>query len=91
MFKENELLDTPKSYHRQMIVVCVANRPDTVPSSEWWLITFSIATVISAINVTLFILQIRYPLIAQQESHINALVGTLTTSRDRGPGRVRRR
>jgi hypothetical protein len=76
------LLAFLKSYRRQLIEFCFENRPDAAPTSEWWLITFSIAPVIDAINVTFAILQSRSLLIAQQESHINALVGTLTAMFD---------
>ncbi|OQR89695.1 hypothetical protein ACHHYP_06112 [Achlya hypogyna] len=44
--------------------------------------TYSIAPAIDAINYTFAILQSRSLLMAQQESHINALVGTLTAMLD---------
>ncbi|OQR83235.1 hypothetical protein ACHHYP_14942 [Achlya hypogyna] len=71
-----------KSYHRQLIEFCVANRPNDTPTCEWWLMTFSIASIIDAINYMFAILQSRSLLMAQQESHINALVGTLTVMLD---------
>ncbi|RHY03057.1 hypothetical protein DYB25_011238 [Aphanomyces astaci] len=76
------LLTFLKSHRRQLIAYCVENRPDNAPTYEWWLVTFSIAPIIDAINVTITILQSRSLLIAQQESHINALVGTLAAMLD---------
>jgi len=76
------LLTFLKSYRRQLIEFCLENRPDDAPTCEWWLMTFSIAPIIDAINYTFAILQSLSLLIAQQESHINALVGTLTAMLD---------
>uniref|UniRef100_M4BY05 Uncharacterized protein n=1 Tax=Hyaloperonospora arabidopsidis (strain Emoy2) TaxID=559515 RepID=M4BY05_HYAAE len=65
-----------------LIAFGVENCPKATPTSEWCLITFSYAPVIESINLTLAILQSRWLIIAQQESHINALVGTLTAMFD---------
>ncbi|RQM19344.1 hypothetical protein B5M09_010902 [Aphanomyces astaci] len=76
------LLTFLKSYHRGLMEFCVENRPDSAPICEWWLMTFCIALIIDVVNITLAILASRSLHIAQQESHINALVGTLTAMLD---------
>ncbi|RHY04476.1 hypothetical protein DYB36_014257, partial [Aphanomyces astaci] len=54
------------------------NHPDNAPICEWWLITISIVPIIDVVNFTFSILASGSLNIVQEESHVNALVGTLT-------------
>jgi hypothetical protein len=49
------------------------------PSSIWWVITYSIALAVDTFNVTFIILQDKSLLFAQQEQHIQMLIGTIMT------------
>jgi hypothetical protein len=48
-----------------------------MPTSAWWVITFTVSSAINAINVKFVILQNRSLLIAQEEQHIHTLIGSL--------------
>jgi len=46
-------------------------------SDLWWIITYAVAPVIDSINITLVQLQARSLLIAQQETLVQNLIGTI--------------
>ncbi|RHZ05225.1 hypothetical protein DYB37_013053 [Aphanomyces astaci] len=69
-------------HRRERMEFCVENCPDNAPICEWWLMTFCIAPIIDVVNITFAILVSRSLHIAQQESHVNALVSTLTAMLD---------
>ncbi len=50
-----------------------------MPSNLWWIITYAVAPAIDSINITLVQLQARSLLIAQQETLVQNLIGTIIT------------
>ncbi len=50
-----------------------------MPTDEWWVVTYSVSPAINLINITFALLQKRLLLLAQQDTHIQALIGSLIT------------
>jgi len=57
----------------------IEKRPVDAPSSIWWVITYSIAPAINAVNVTFIVLQDKSLLFMQQEQRIQMLIDTIMT------------
>ncbi|RHY05403.1 hypothetical protein DYB36_006565 [Aphanomyces astaci] len=71
-----------KENRRRLMTHTEEDRPDMLPSDAWWTVTYAIAPAIDAINIAFAQLQNRSLLMAQQESHIIALVATISTMFD---------
>jgi hypothetical protein len=50
-------------YHRSLLERTKDKQPNLMPLNQWWIITYAVASVIDAINVTLAQLQARSLLI----------------------------
>jgi hypothetical protein len=66
-----------KQYRRTIVQHVTANANDKLPSDQWWVIAYAITPAIKEINKTFVMSQNRSLLIAQQESLIQTLIGTL--------------
>jgi hypothetical protein len=66
-----------KQYRRTIVQHVTANASDKLPSDQWWVIAYAITPTIKEINKTFVMSQSRSLLIAQQESLIQTLIGTL--------------
>jgi hypothetical protein len=71
------LLNFLKQYCRTIIQHVTANASDKLPLDQWWVIVYAIAPAIEEINKTFVMSQSHSLLIAQQESLIQTLIGTL--------------
>ncbi|RQM26346.1 hypothetical protein B5M09_013686, partial [Aphanomyces astaci] len=71
-----------KENRRRLMTYIEEDRPDMLPTDAWWTVTYAIAPGIDAINIAFALLQNRSLLMAQQESHIMALVATISTMFD---------
>ncbi|CAK9216321.1 unnamed protein product [Sphagnum troendelagicum] len=71
------LLQFFKDHRRRIVAYTETHRPEQMPTSAWWVITFAVLPAINTINVTFVILQNRSLLIAQQEQHIHMLISSL--------------
>jgi hypothetical protein len=71
------LLNFLKQYCQTIVQHVTANASDKLPSDQWWVIAYAIAPAIEEINKTFVMSQSRLLLIAQQESLIQTLIGTL--------------
>ncbi|XP_078473017.1 uncharacterized protein LOC144734619 [Lampetra planeri] len=67
-----------KQYRRALIEYTTENNPAKLPTADWWVLTYALAPAIDTINVTIVQLQSQSLLIAQQEEHIQSLIGSLT-------------
>jgi hypothetical protein len=61
------LLKFFQQYWCQLITSMIEKRPVDAPSSIWWVITYSIAPTVNAVNVTFIMLQDRSLLLMQQK------------------------
>jgi hypothetical protein len=68
-----------KKHRRQIIQHTNENRPEKLPTDEWWVITNAVSPASNEINVTFAKLQSRSVLIVQQEEIVNLLIGTLSS------------
>lgn len=59
------LLNFYKLYHRSLLEHTKDKRPDLMPSDQWWIITYAVASTIDTINITLTQFQARSLLISQ--------------------------
>jgi hypothetical protein len=71
------VLNFLKQYRRTIVQHVTANANDKLPSVQWWVIAYTIAPAIEEINKMFVMLQSRSLLIAQQESLIETVIGTL--------------
>ncbi len=71
------LLNFLKQYRCTIVQHVTANASDKLPSDQWWVIAYATAPAIEEINKTFVMSQSRSLLIAQQESLIQTLIGTL--------------
>ena len=76
------LLNFFKSYRRPLLEYTRNKRADMLASDKWWIITYAVAPAIDAINITMTQLQARSLLIAQQETLLQNLIGTIVTMFD---------
>jgi hypothetical protein len=67
-----------KKHRRQIIQHTNENRPEKLPTDEWWVVTNAVSPASNEINVTFAKLQIRSVLIMQQEEIVNLFIGTLS-------------
>jgi len=69
-----------KTYRRKIIEYIEEERRHAyMPTDMWWVITFAVSPAVDVINVTFAQLQTKELLVAQQEEHIEVLIGSLTT------------
>jgi hypothetical protein len=71
------LLNFYISYRRLLLEYTQNKQPELMPSDLWWIITYAVALAIDSINITLVHLQARSLLIAQQETLVQNLIGTI--------------
>jgi hypothetical protein len=65
------------SYRRPLLEYTQNRQPELMPSDLWWIITYVVAPAIDSINITLVQLQARSLLIAQEETFVQNLIGTI--------------
>jgi hypothetical protein len=71
------LLNFYISYRRPLLEYTQNKQPELMPSNLWWIITYAVAPAIDSVNITLVQLQARSLLIAQQETLVQNLIGTI--------------
>ncbi|CAM6023396.1 unnamed protein product [Sphagnum balticum] len=71
------LLNFYISYRRPLLEYTQNKQPELMSSDLWWIITYAVAPAIDSINITLVQLQARSLLIAQWETLVQNLIGTI--------------
>jgi len=67
-----------KVHHRHLIEYTTEKNAAKLPGDDWWVLTFVLAPVVDAVNMTLVLLQSHSIVISQQAAFINNLIASLT-------------
>jgi hypothetical protein len=66
-----------KVHRRHFIEYTTKKNATKLPGDDWWVLTFTLAPVVDAVNTTLVLLQSRLIVISQQAEFINNLIASL--------------